>query len=65
MDSIKHTFPLPETAAHQLEEIEYELQHRPVYEKMKDFLRIHRWKMLALAGISGLVFGVCLASRHQ
>jgi hypothetical protein len=58
MQMTDHTFPLPETVAHQLEEIEHELQNRPLTQKISEFVHINRWSLVALAGLAGIATGI-------
>ncbi len=59
-----HTFPLPETAAYQLDELEHELHDRPLTKKLGEFIRINRWRMLIIAGIAGVVTGMYYRTRQ-
>lgn len=65
MQTTDHTFPIPEIAAHQLEELEHELHERPLNEKVGEFIRINRWRMLVLAGMAGIATGIYFAARQQ
>jgi hypothetical protein len=65
MQTTDHTFPLPETAAHQLEAIEVELQDRPLKEKWSEFMRINRWKLVVTAATAGIATGISLAATRR
>ena len=60
MNETEHTFPIPETEARRLGELEEQLQKQPIYVKAKDFVRANRWAALSYAGVIGLLLGVCL-----
>jgi len=65
MQMTDHTFPLPEAATHRLAEIEVELRNRPLKEKVSDFMRMNRWKLLATAAMAGVVTGICLTTTRR
>ena len=55
-----HTFPIPETEARRLDEIQHELQHQRLHRKIHDFIRANLWCVLAANCITGFLLGVCL-----
>ena len=65
MNIIEHTFPLPETATHQLEEVEHELELQPLHLKAQDFVRANPWQVVAFASMVGLLIGFCLRRRTR
>jgi len=60
MNETQHTFPIPETEARRLEEVERQLQKQPLHLRARDFIRAYRWHALSCAGVIGLLLGVSL-----
>ena len=60
MNESEHTFPLPPTAAHLLDEVEEQLQHQPWHLKTADYARSNPWALIGVAAAIGLVAGACV-----
>ncbi len=58
-----HTFPLPSTVTHQLEELGEEFDQRPLHVKAHDFARTYPWHLVLAAVAVGLIAGFVTRRR--
>jgi ElaB/YqjD/DUF883 family membrane-anchored ribosome-binding protein len=60
MNEVEHTFPIPENVAHQLDEVEEELEHQPLRLKVQDLAKANPWQAVGISALAGLLLGICL-----
>jgi ElaB/YqjD/DUF883 family membrane-anchored ribosome-binding protein len=65
MADFEHSFPLPETEAHKLDEVKEVLDHSQEQgpRGVRAFVQSQPWLAVALAGVSGVALGLLLRSR--
>lgn len=64
MDNLEHSFPLPETETHKLDEVKEVLDHaqEQVPASLQGFVQASPWLSVALAVAGGLCLGAWLGS---
>jgi ElaB/YqjD/DUF883 family membrane-anchored ribosome-binding protein len=63
MNTQDHTFPLPETVTHTLDDIREELPEQTYLDRISLAARNNPWQAIAIGGFAGLLLGVFLAKR--
>ena len=63
MNELEHTFPIPESAVKNLDEVQEQLQNQPLRLKVKDSLRANRWRVLGLVSVMGFLLGICIGRK--
>jgi len=62
MNDGEHTFPMPETARHKLDDVKEEMVH-PKSRRLRREFQQDPWPVMALAAATGLLFGLMLRRR--
>jgi ElaB/YqjD/DUF883 family membrane-anchored ribosome-binding protein len=67
MDGFEHSFPLPETEAHKLDEVKEVLNHSRGQGRagLPAFVQSKPWLAVALASVGGLFVGLWWSSRSH
>jgi len=63
MSETEHTFPIPESAVQNLDEVQGQLQNQPLRLKVKDSVRANRWRVLGLVSVMGFLLGICIGRK--
>ena len=66
MNTLEHTFPLPETEAHKLDVVVEEIEHQsPSPKSTAAFVLNNRWLLLGLAAVTGGLLGLAFRKRGR
>ncbi len=66
MNTLEHTFPLPETETHKLDVVVEEIAHQtPSTSNATTFVVNNRWLLLGVAAVTGGLIGLAFRNRNR